>query len=334
MVMMYVDDMIITGSDTTHIEQVKVFIHSKFQIKDVEQSPKFNVTDGHISASGWAPDLSDYYRPEITFAINTLSQFMHSSQQSCMDAALRILRYLKSTPDKEHTFRRPPLTTTGDLPLPPITPTALSPSSPSRPPLPHQSHSDRPISTTYNSQPAPPSPSVMSNVLWPTTDDHGQIKEVESSRMAEVNPYENMMTDSFEAVNFKSMVGNMNDFDDNQSPAPLDDDDDDDDVMDEEEDEDEEKVEKNKDEDLIEEAEEMEEEKEEQDNEFEKSTKTRMLIRVIDLFWMTLLRDEDKFFDEDQPTPDLSPAPSRPSISLASRPSISSALRPSISTAA
>ncbi|KAL9275845.1 Microtubule-associated protein RP/EB family member 1C-like protein [Drosera capensis] len=43
-------------------------------------------------------------RPEITFAI-TLSQFMHSPHQLHMDAALRILRYLKSAPRKDIFLR-------------------------------------------------------------------------------------------------------------------------------------------------------------------------------------------------------------------------------------
>ncbi|KAL9273608.1 Retrovirus-related Pol polyprotein from transposon RE1-like protein [Drosera capensis] len=35
LVMIYVDDMIVTGNDPTHIEQVKTFIRSKFGIKDL-----------------------------------------------------------------------------------------------------------------------------------------------------------------------------------------------------------------------------------------------------------------------------------------------------------
>ncbi|KAL9263811.1 Retrovirus-related Pol polyprotein from transposon RE1-like protein [Drosera capensis] len=152
LVMIYVDDMIITGSDLAHIEQVKAFIRSQFRIKDLGklkyflgievarlrtdiflsqrnyildilkeadhlgakpvdfsmwQNLKFNATD--------CPSLKDpgVYRClvgrliyltitqfEITFAINTLSQFMHSPHQPHMDATLRILRYLKFVPGK------------------------------------------------------------------------------------------------------------------------------------------------------------------------------------------------------------------------------------------
>jgi Reverse transcriptase (RNA-dependent DNA polymerase) len=39
-------------------------------------------------------------RPEITYAVNILSQFMHSPRRPHMDAAVRVLRYLKSCPGK------------------------------------------------------------------------------------------------------------------------------------------------------------------------------------------------------------------------------------------
>ncbi|KAG5551959.1 hypothetical protein RHGRI_010151 [Rhododendron griersonianum] len=37
-------------------------------------------------------------RPDIVYAVNNLSQFMHEPRQPHMDAALRLLRYLKTTP--------------------------------------------------------------------------------------------------------------------------------------------------------------------------------------------------------------------------------------------
>jgi hypothetical protein len=39
-------------------------------------------------------------RPEITYAVNALSQFMHSPLQPYMTAAIQVLCYLKSSPEK------------------------------------------------------------------------------------------------------------------------------------------------------------------------------------------------------------------------------------------
>ncbi|XP_019227092.1 PREDICTED: uncharacterized protein LOC109208438 [Nicotiana attenuata] len=37
-------------------------------------------------------------RPDISFAVHTLSQYMHSSKQSHLDAARRVVKYIKSAP--------------------------------------------------------------------------------------------------------------------------------------------------------------------------------------------------------------------------------------------
>jgi len=39
-------------------------------------------------------------RPDITYAVNVISQFMHDPRKLHMDVVERILRYLKSTPRK------------------------------------------------------------------------------------------------------------------------------------------------------------------------------------------------------------------------------------------
>lgn len=45
-------------------------------------------------------------RPDIPFAVHCLSQFMHSPRQSHLKLALRVLRYLKSSPGKGNNFSR------------------------------------------------------------------------------------------------------------------------------------------------------------------------------------------------------------------------------------
>ncbi|XP_074302673.1 putative mitochondrial protein AtMg00240 [Silene latifolia] len=37
-------------------------------------------------------------RPNLAFAVHTLSQFLHNSREAHMEAALRVFRYLKSSP--------------------------------------------------------------------------------------------------------------------------------------------------------------------------------------------------------------------------------------------
>ncbi|KAL9250264.1 Retrovirus-related Pol polyprotein from transposon RE1-like protein [Drosera capensis] len=107
LVMIYVDDKIITGSDPDHIVQEVDHLRAKVVNFLMEQNLKLNVTD---DASLKDPSICQRLverqiyltitRPEIIFAINTLSQLMHSPPELHMDATLWILRYLKSTPDK------------------------------------------------------------------------------------------------------------------------------------------------------------------------------------------------------------------------------------------
>lgn len=51
-------------------------------------------------------------RPDITYAINTLCQYMSNPKQVHMDAAERVLRYLKTTPGQGIIF-----SSTNDLKL-------------------------------------------------------------------------------------------------------------------------------------------------------------------------------------------------------------------------
>ena len=45
-------------------------------------------------------------RPDIAFAVNIVSQFMHSPYEVHLEAVYRILRYLKSTPGKGLFFKK------------------------------------------------------------------------------------------------------------------------------------------------------------------------------------------------------------------------------------
>ncbi|XP_044485332.1 uncharacterized mitochondrial protein AtMg00810-like [Mangifera indica] len=163
----YVDDILITGNDTIAIEQLKSHLHKSFRIKDLG-SPKYFlgieiarsadgivlsqrkyalelIADTGLSAckpsiipveqnvkltsqeydrnSETADDspLQDHLeyqrlvgrliyltmtRPDISYAVQILSQFMHAPKQSHMDAALKVIKYLKGCPGLGLLFPR------------------------------------------------------------------------------------------------------------------------------------------------------------------------------------------------------------------------------------
>ena len=45
-------------------------------------------------------------RPDIAFAVSLVSQFMHQPKEAHLQAALRIVQYLKGTPGKGILFKR------------------------------------------------------------------------------------------------------------------------------------------------------------------------------------------------------------------------------------
>jgi Reverse transcriptase (RNA-dependent DNA polymerase) len=151
-VLIYVDDIIITGNDTNEIYNVKKFLQRKFDIKDLRKlkyfldieiaysnkglflSQRKCVLDllQETGKSGCKPintpsepnlklgpndgdpltDVSQFQRlvgkliyftvtrPDITFAVNVVRQFMHAPRTTHMNAVVRILKYLKGSPGR------------------------------------------------------------------------------------------------------------------------------------------------------------------------------------------------------------------------------------------
>jgi hypothetical protein len=154
--LLYVDDIVLTGSDPQLISLVKVLLQKHFKIKDLGKLKYFLgievarskqglfltqrqyvldiISDSGLTASkpvdfpmeqnlklthsegSTLSDPSPYRhlvgrliyltvtRPDIAYPVNILSQFMHEPRQPHMDAAIRLLRYLKTTPGQGLSF--------------------------------------------------------------------------------------------------------------------------------------------------------------------------------------------------------------------------------------
>ncbi|XP_034217443.1 uncharacterized mitochondrial protein AtMg00810-like [Prunus dulcis] len=154
--LLYADDIVVTGSDSTHLQQFISFLGGHFNIKDLGPLSYFLGLqvlhkDGtlHINQLKYAHDLlkkanllnskpvstplaakvllfvsdgalisnpTEYRllvgslqyltltRPDISFVVNTVAQFMSAPRTSHLVAAKRILRYIKGTIDLGLTF--------------------------------------------------------------------------------------------------------------------------------------------------------------------------------------------------------------------------------------
>nr|GEZ50916.1 hypothetical protein [Tanacetum cinerariifolium] len=85
--LVYVDDIIITGNSVFEIEKFKVFLKFKFMIKDL----------GYQKLMEKLIYLTNI-RLDISYVVHCLSQFMHSTLTSHLQVAFKIFRYLKSYP--------------------------------------------------------------------------------------------------------------------------------------------------------------------------------------------------------------------------------------------
>ncbi|GJU39567.1 ribonuclease H-like domain-containing protein [Tanacetum coccineum] len=115
--LVYVDDIVITGNDLTKIENFKSFLSSKFMIKDLGKLKYFLGIEQNTVLSfdetkkdKFLPSMTEYQklvgkhiylfmtRPDIAYVVHCLSQHMHAPLQSHFSAGLRVLRYLKQSP--------------------------------------------------------------------------------------------------------------------------------------------------------------------------------------------------------------------------------------------
>ncbi|RVX10385.1 Retrovirus-related Pol polyprotein from transposon RE1 [Vitis vinifera] len=115
----YVDDIVITGSDQDGIQKLKQHLFTHFQTKDLGKLKYFLGIEIAQSSSGGPFPKEDrgafrrpgryrrlvgklnyltITRPDVSFPVSVVSQFLQSPCDSHWDAVIRILRYIKSTP--------------------------------------------------------------------------------------------------------------------------------------------------------------------------------------------------------------------------------------------
>ncbi|KAK3006432.1 hypothetical protein RJ639_016813 [Escallonia herrerae] len=132
----YVDDTILTGDDIAEMEWLKQCLASEFEIKDlgslkfflgidqgkalqchkgktpIDSNQKLGDNKGDpVNTSRYQKLVGkliylSHTRPDIAFAVSLASQFMHSPHEEHLEAVYRILRYLKSSPRKGLFFMK------------------------------------------------------------------------------------------------------------------------------------------------------------------------------------------------------------------------------------
>nr|KYP46623.1 Copia protein [Cajanus cajan] len=113
----YVDDIVITGNDVATISQLKKHLFSHFQTKDQEHLKYFLGIEVSQSKEGIVISQRKYRRlvgkliyltitrPDLSFAVGLVSQFMQAPHIDHWNVVLRILRYIKRLQDKDYYMR-------------------------------------------------------------------------------------------------------------------------------------------------------------------------------------------------------------------------------------
>ncbi|XP_018626668.1 uncharacterized mitochondrial protein AtMg00810-like [Nicotiana tomentosiformis] len=117
-ILVYVDNLLVTGSNLLLIQQVRKDLQEKFKMKDLGELKYFlgiessrfqevkdnDSDDVQIEEKGNCQRLVGRLmhltmtRPYIAFVVHVLSQYMHVPKASHMESARRVVKYIKSTP--------------------------------------------------------------------------------------------------------------------------------------------------------------------------------------------------------------------------------------------
>ncbi|RVX06283.1 Retrovirus-related Pol polyprotein from transposon TNT 1-94 [Vitis vinifera] len=125
----YVDDIILSGNDMEELQNLKKYLSEEFEVKDLGNLKYFLGMEVARSRKGIIVSQRKYIldlpketgmlgckpidtlmdsqkKLDISFAVSAVSQFMHSPTEEHMEAVYRILIYLKMTPGKGLFFRK------------------------------------------------------------------------------------------------------------------------------------------------------------------------------------------------------------------------------------
>ncbi|RVW24104.1 Retrovirus-related Pol polyprotein from transposon RE1 [Vitis vinifera] len=127
----YVDDMVVTGNDPEERKALQNYLSREFEMKDldllqetgmsgcqpvntpIEEGLKLCVEPNQVSTDkgryqrlvGRLMYLA-HTRPDLAYALSVVSQYMHNPGEQHMNAVMRILRYLKNAPGKGILFAK------------------------------------------------------------------------------------------------------------------------------------------------------------------------------------------------------------------------------------
>ncbi|GJR39330.1 retrovirus-related pol polyprotein from transposon TNT 1-94 [Tanacetum coccineum] len=93
--LVYVDDILLTGKDATFLQHIKTQLHNMFSIKDLGPIHYYLGIEILRNSTGLAMSQR---KPDLSFAAQALSQFSHNPRTPYLAALHMVLRYIKLCP--------------------------------------------------------------------------------------------------------------------------------------------------------------------------------------------------------------------------------------------
>ncbi|RVW44140.1 Retrovirus-related Pol polyprotein from transposon RE1 [Vitis vinifera] len=107
----YVDDIILTGDDTREVERLKKVLATEIERYPIKARKTMESDGKPVDRERYQrlvgrPIYLSHTRPDIAFAVSVVSQYMHSPKESHLEAVYKILRYLKGSPGRGLFFKK------------------------------------------------------------------------------------------------------------------------------------------------------------------------------------------------------------------------------------